>query len=385
MIERPGELTATCAQCRHIANACSCPPLPEGEGHAESPLAFREFDLAALIKQGVPLPVLLCGDLLYAGGLHSIAGPPDSGKTTIAMHWALQHVRGGGTVLFLDEEGGAEIVAEKLIAMDATPEEASRIRYCPFPARTWNAGDVIALRELAADIQPGIVLWDSSAAFLSRAGMDENSATDVTRFWSRVLTPLARDDGAAVLVIDHDVKNGEASRYSRGSGAKLGATDVAFKVTIIQPFDRTANGVLRLTVTKDRRGWLHRWHEIGVHTGSGMRLAFTETTQDGALTAGLDLSPAEQKVLDALTDTPSARQEITDRIAARHGHGLTRPTVSAALNKLLRAGVADKLEQGTGKTTLWSATKGTPCVINAGQTCQATGPPQNSPEPVGTP
>ena len=97
------------------------------------------------------------------------------------------------------------------------------IRYFPFPARTWNAYDVIMLRELLDDIKPGIVLWDSSAAFLSRAGLDENSAADVTRFWSQVLTPIAREHGAAVLVVDHDTKNGEASRFARGSGAKLAA------------------------------------------------------------------------------------------------------------------------------------------------------------------
>ena len=197
------------------------------------------------------------------------------------------------------------------------------------------------------------------AAFLSRAGLDENSASDVTRFWSQVLTPVAREHGIAVLVIDHDVKNGEASRFARGSGAKLAAADVAFKVSIVQPFDRTTNGVLRMTVTKDRRGWLHRWHEVGIETGGGdLKVVFTETTQDGAvagLGASLNLAPAEQKVLGALTANPATVAGITDRIATAHGHGLTRQTVSAALNKLLRVGAADRLDQGTGKPALWTA------------------------------
>lgn len=161
LIGRPGELSETCAQCRHIPNACSCPPLAEDQDQEKPRTAFREFDLAELVKQGVPPPRLLCGDLLYAGGLHSIAGPPDSGKTTITLHWILQHIRDGGTAMFLDEEGGAELVAERLIALNATAEEVSRIRYYPFPARSWNTYDVIALRELAAAIEPGIVLWDS--------------------------------------------------------------------------------------------------------------------------------------------------------------------------------------------------------------------------------
>lgn len=115
-------------------------PWPAGamQETAPSPARpLREFDLAALVRDGVPPPDLLCGDLLYAGGLHSISGPPDCGKTTIALHWILRHVRAGHRVVFLDEEGGAELVAEKLIALGATPQDAEMIRYYPFPARGW--------------------------------------------------------------------------------------------------------------------------------------------------------------------------------------------------------------------------------------------------------
>lgn len=349
-------------------------PWPADAGAAAPPAArpLREFDLAALVRDGVPPPDLLCGDLLYAGGLHSITGPPDSGKTTIALWWMIEHVRAGRTVAFLDEEGGAELTAEKLIALGTTPDEAGRIRYFPFPARSWTSYDVIVLRELLDDLKPGIVLWDSSAAFLSRAGLDENSAADVTRFWARVLTPIAREHGAAVLVIDHDGKSTEGSRFARGSGAKLAACDVAFKVSIGQPFSRTANGALRLEVTKDRRGWLHRHWEIGVNTGFGMRLVFTETEEDQeGVPAEQKLTPADKKVQEALTGTPSTTREITDRIVATHGHGLKRQTVSESLNKLLRRGAADRLDQGTGKSALWS--------IPAGQTCQVTGTPGIAP------
>jgi AAA domain len=352
-------------------DATLTPAVADGDRMDEPESPFREFDLAALVKNGVPPPDLLCGDLLYRGGLHSIAGPPDSGKTTVALHWALQLIRGGGCVLFLDEEGGGELIAEKLIALDCTPEEASRIRYYPFPARSWNAYDVLMLRELIDVIKPGIVLWDSSAAFLSRAGLDENSASDVTRFWSAVLTPIAREHGTAVLVIDHDVKNGEASRFARGSGAKLAATDVAFKLSITQAFDRTTNGVLKMHVTKDRRGWLHRFWEIGIDVSNGMRLVFTETTEDGAAEA-VKLSPAAEKIQAVLTDEPATIATITDRIVAKFGHGLRRETVSRCLSELAQNGIAEKLEQGKGKPAFWS--------IYAGQTCDITPPGKKGPD-----
>jgi hypothetical protein len=113
---------------------------PEPEPASERPgRPLRATDLSILIRDGVPPPDLLCGDLLYAAGLHRISGPPDCGKTTIALWWLLQHVRAGHRAMFLDEEGGAELVAEKLITLNATPEEATRIRYFPFPARKRRA------------------------------------------------------------------------------------------------------------------------------------------------------------------------------------------------------------------------------------------------------
>ena len=134
LIARPGELADTCAECRHIPNACSCPPVPpSAPADAEPGTAFREVSLADLITNGVPPPVLICGDLLYAGGLHSIAGPPDAGKTTVALWWLLQHVRSGHDVVFFDEEGGGELIAEKLIALGRHPRGRQPDPVLPVP------------------------------------------------------------------------------------------------------------------------------------------------------------------------------------------------------------------------------------------------------------
>ncbi|HEY2238872.1 MAG TPA: AAA family ATPase [Streptosporangiaceae bacterium] len=327
---------------------------------------LRETSLAALVSAGVPPPDLMCGDMLYAGGLHSISGPPDSGKTTIALWWLLSLARAGHTVMFLDEEGGDELVAEKLIALGATAGEAERIRYFPFPARTWTPGDVTALRATVDELKPSMMLWDSSAAFLSRAGLDENSASDVTRFWAQVLTPVAREAGVAVVVIDHDTKSGDASRFARGSSAKLAGCDVAMKVSIVRAFDRATDGALRLTVSKDRRGWLHRFWDVVVQVGVVMCLDFRETTEPDTAPGAAEHTPATAKVLAALTGEPSDLRQIGDRIADRTGSGLRRETVSRSLNELLTNGLADRLDNGPGKSALWT--------VSAGQTCDGHTP-----------
>lgn len=317
-------------------------------------VALAVIDLEPFAEIVLP-PTLICGDLLYLGAVHTLSGPPDCGKTTLACWWMLQAVRNGGGVLFLDEEGGREIVSEKFQALGARPGE--RIGYVQFPSRAWNAADVMVLNEVLAERKPSIVAWDSSAAFLARAGLDENAAADVSRFYAQVLTPAARLHSAAVVVIDHDTKNGEPSRYARGSGAKLAATDVAYKISPIRSFSKGESGVSKLIVTKDRRGWLHRAHEAAFIAETLATLA-VKITQTGPDSEHPGLAPAEAKVLEALdASVPRDWRALNDLIAARHGTGLKRPTIVKALGRLLDLELADKLSRGGHDTDLWTATQ----------------------------
>lgn len=353
-----------CQGCQQVAEFCTCSRTPaardpRGNGSADgqvvtirpgagAALPLSRFDLAQLLRDGIPAPQLLCGGLLYAAGLHSLTGPPDCGKTFLAYHWALMLLRGGMPVAVFDEECGPEQAAEKFITLGAAPGDLAGLHYFPFPGRAWAPADVAELAAVVTAARPALAVWDSSAAFLARAGLEENDAGDVTRFWSNVLTPCARRAGAAVLVIDHDGKSGGLTRYARGSGSKLAATDVAFKLDAITPFTRAQDGIVSLTVTKDRRGWLHRSHRIEV-AHEPFALAVTEDaprTQAGR-------SPAQEKVLEALDQMPATIAVLTDRIAARHGHGLKRETVSKALNVLLEDGLADRTDQGSGRAALW--------------------------------
>lgn len=330
--------------------------LAAGHGLAEfvssTPAETITFNVIDLEPAGVMVlpPVPICGDMLYTGAVHTLTGPPDCGKTTLACWWMLTVIREGREVLFLDEEGGMEIVAEKFQALGARPGE--RLGYVPFPASSWGPADVVMLGQLMAQRRPAIVMWDSSAAFLSRAGLDENSAADVTRFYSQVLTPAARLHDAAVVVIDHDTKNSEPSRYARGSGAKLAATDVAYKLAQVTPFSRDQSGASRLTVTKDRRGWLHRNHEVTFVAGAPLGVIIREMgSEQGA--NPLDLSPGKQNILSVLDDTPISVQEIGDRLATNYGRPLRRETITRYLNELVEIRLVDMITTSHG-SALWS-------------------------------
>jgi hypothetical protein len=302
--------------------------------------AFKPVSLGNLVAKGVKEPDFLADGMLYRGGLHCIAGAPDSGKTTIALYWAVQVMNNGGRVAFFDEEGGQDIIAEKLISMGVRNTE--NLLYVPFPGKMWDDSDVEALIEFLSENQPDMVLWDSSAAFLARAGLDENSAPAVTSWWSRVLMPLARDLNAAVLVIDHDTKSSEQSRYARGSGAKLAVLDVQYKVEIQQPFSRVQNGLLKFMVTKDRRGYLHRGWLVQVNSGRMLELDFVHENDDGYVKT---MSPSKRKIYGVLT----AEQSLTNKEVLELVHEnfpdetpMVAETVSRALNDLMREGWAQR-------------------------------------------
>jgi hypothetical protein len=261
--------------------------------------------------------------------------------------------------MMLDEEAGPEQLVEKMEAFGATADELRPpgFSYVSFPARTWAGNDLAALRQRVSERQPAYICWDSSAAFMATAGLDENAAADVTRFWAQVLTPCARQFGAAVVVIDHDVKNGEPSRYARGSGAKLAATDVAYKLEAVKAFSRESDGILNLTVTKDRRGWLHRYHRIAVAVRPVLALDIRESEAE-AVPGAAHMPPAQAKLLAVMDDVPVTAAALVGRVVEAHGHGLKRETVSRALNALLEAGLADRAYQGRGKPALWMTTPG---------------------------
>jgi AAA domain len=344
-----------------------------GHGNGQRPpdlvRPFVPVDLAQLARQGVPAPELVCHGLLYRGGLHSLAGPPDAGKSTLLYLWALELLAQGERVVLLDEKSGREQVTEKLLALGATPDllTPDRLIYQDFPGRTWDGTDHQALAELLERTRPALVGLDSASAFLAVAGLSENESEHVTSFYKAVLLKAARTWNTAVVVLDHQGKADETGRYARGSGAKLALVDMHLRVEAVVPFSRSQSGLLKLLVHKDRRGYLHRAHEIAVNVDpdqGALALAFTAVEHIGgqhgsraeqfpgdpaaAEPSLADLPPATRKLLVVLRDAagqPLTRRELVDRVKARWNHGLTRQTVSGGLNELAKRGLADG-EQG---------------------------------------
>jgi hypothetical protein len=285
--------------------------------------------------------------LIYAGKATTITAPPESGKTVLALHFAIAAMRLGRNVLYWDEEIGKQQTAGLLQSLGAEPELVDKhMVYVPFAGLTWTPRDARALAELVRGADVRLAIFDSSAAMMGAAGVNENDNGDVTRFWQKVWLPLVQGDDnrkpCATVVIDHDGRGeaGQASRYSRGASAKLAIPDVAFKLSPIVPFTRVQDGLLQLTVTKDRPGWLHRHWKIRVRHDP-LACVIKQAVVG-------ELSPAARRVFEVLAGARDGltQQQVGDVLADSDERPMRRETISRALNRLLTSRLVDRFDHG---------------------------------------
>lgn len=242
-------------------------PVPDPEQRARTSWWAEPVDTLIANSDAVPLPdVLVRTDdhgLFYRGMTNGLIGESESGKSWVALHGLLQDVAAGGRGIILDFEDTARTARERLTALGCTPEGFSRIRY----ASPDQALDTLAsadVGELLATFNPSTVVVDGVNAAMTLLGLDLNSNTDATVFYTKLLRPIATA-GACVITVDHVPKNPE-QRGKGGIGAQAKRAMIsgcALRVEVSEPFGRGQSGKLKLYIDKDRPG-----HVRG-HAGSG--------------------------------------------------------------------------------------------------------------------
>ena len=330
-----------------------------GEDELAAP-ALQRVKLGNLMNsKSVTRPPVLLGDLIYPATLHTLAGPPGAGKTVMALWFAAEVMRRGSNVLLCDEETTPRQAATLLAALGVEPDLVdAHLHYLPSPGLPWNRPRLIdAMGDYLDEHKPVLTIWDSFEAILAMANIDSTrDGGAVTRFWKQVFKPIAVDHNAAVLVLDHVGKNDDPeSRHAIGTQSKLAGFDVTMKLRAVRRFSHHQDGLLRLTVTKDRDAWLHENWEIRV-TRDPLRLEFTPST---AAAAETKLSPAAEKIMSVLSANPVTIPVLIDRVAAKYRHGLKRETVQRELGGLRQTGMAAKHDMGAGRPALWSTSGGT--------------------------
>lgn len=216
--------------------------------------ALLAYDLADAASGPSIMPVIL--GLLYPRTVNTLAAEPGVGKSWIAAAAAAETVARGCDVIILDHEDSPATWAARLRGLGVGDEAfTDHVMYLR-PMGPLDDADLAWLVRLVESLGGPLVIVDSQPEALALAGLDEDSAVDVTRWNQSLPRPLAHA-GATVLVVDHLAKGKERGRWARGSGAKLAVVDgAALGLEVVEPFSRDRSGSAQITISKDRHGAL---------------------------------------------------------------------------------------------------------------------------------
>lgn len=213
---------------------------------------FKTLDLT------LPPPPIhwLVENMICKGDIHLLIGEPGIGKSWLTMDLALaiagetetflgRTVLEHGRVLYLDEENPEDLVYDRMHKLGMSESTASNIRYLNnIGIRLDKQAD--ELIEEALDFEPTLVVLDSLTRFHTE---DENHAGSMAGLFHNAIKPLARETGAAVVLIHHANKTDSNSSYkrSRGSGDIPASVDAGYDVREI------GEGSLAVANFKSRR------------------------------------------------------------------------------------------------------------------------------------
>ena len=232
-----------------------------GEGEETSPAILRRNDGALM---------------LYPGRVHAFNAEPESAKTWLALWACLEVIERGGHVLYVDCEDSAVTAVERLLALGGDPGQMlDRFHYVR-PDEPVDIGAAAKVKGIMASWPVELAVVDGVGEALAMSGWDEDRGPDVLAFLTTLVRPITRA-GAAVLLIDHVVKDAEKrGGYATGSGRKKSGIDVAIELQVVKPFGRDRDGLVKVWVRKDRPGHLRGaaaegrlWAELSVQSRDG--------------------------------------------------------------------------------------------------------------------
>lgn len=193
--------------------------------------------------------------LLYPGRINAVIGHSGSGKSFVGQ-LAVQQAITHSDVVWIDYEDNAAGLFSRLTTLGCTEQTIkSRVKFIsPDVAFSDPAKERWKL-ELAT-LQPSLVVIDSVGEALAASGYKPNNDDDVAIWYRNVPRWWATNSGAAVLLIDHVVKDENAPKnFAIGSQRKRAAIDGAmYRMDVIEPFAKGTAGRAKLTTLKDRWG-----------------------------------------------------------------------------------------------------------------------------------
>lgn len=322
----------------------------DGEGHIEPD--WLPVDLSRILAgKGLDEPPSILNrtdgaGLIYRARVHSFYGEAESGKGWLALAACLEQVRAGDPVLYIDFEDSATTAVSRLRALGATDQEIGLFNYiCP------DSPITAPLVQEIPGIGATLAVLDGITEGMGLHGLDLRDNADVARFIALLPRPLSRM-GCAVIMIDHVTKDRDGrGRFAIGAQHKLAGIDgAAYAVEVIRPFGRGLEASSRLTIGKDRPGFVRALAPDRKTIGE-LRLSSADervrvTIEPAQIRPAdpLGLSPASRRVLEALGTEDEAMTvgQIGDRVVEQGwAAGLHRRTIEKSLAELAEQGLAD--------------------------------------------
>jgi len=225
--------------------------------------------------------------LLYPGRLNLLMGETESLKSWAAQVAIAQELGHDHFVVVVDFEDTPEGLVERLRALGVSEEAiATRLCYVQPVGRFGDLAKDFFEAMFAKNNTPTLVVVDGVTEAMSQTGLDPSKGPDVAAFYSTFPRWFAHS-GAAVVLIDHVAKDRETrGRWAIGSERKLSGLDgAAYGFEVLAPFGRERTGRAKITVSKDRCGYVRQ------HEGSGRTIAILELKSwpDGGVSATLDV------------------------------------------------------------------------------------------------
>jgi KaiC/GvpD/RAD55 family RecA-like ATPase len=184
----------------------------------------------------IPQPKWLVGGAqqgFVTDGFTVMYGPPKSGKTFMALDWALSMATGAqwnghpteqAPVLYVSGEGAGGLHKRVTAWKMANGQKSSRLYFIPFGARIVERDHVVQLKNDVHATGARLLVIDTLAR--SMAGKDENSAQDMGMS-IQALDWIREKTGCGTLVLHH---SGVDGTRPRGSTALFGAADTLIRV-----------------------------------------------------------------------------------------------------------------------------------------------------------
>lgn len=198
--------------------------------------------------------------LFYPGATHSVHGESESGKSFVAQIAAAEQMIAGHRVLYVDFESDAGSVVGRMLTLGVPPDTLIELFDYRQPERSPSAASELAAWVDMLRQTYRLAVIDGVTDALGVFGLGSGSVTkdnDAITDWMRQFPRLlAARTGAAVVMIDHVVKNGETrGRFAIGGQAKMaGLTGAAYSAKMTKTLGIGLVGEVTLWIGKDRPG-----------------------------------------------------------------------------------------------------------------------------------